>query len=138
MEQYFTTSKPISTDAEVSSQYDLHGMVNHYGSLGFGHYVSFVKNQFDQTWYKYDDDQRVEVLETQLEKESAYLLFYIRKDVIDKDVSYILPNIETSFFAGKPVVVNSEIPQEGFITSVLGDDNFVVKLKTESTPKRVM
>ena len=49
-------------------------------------------------------------MESQLEKESAYLLFYIRKDVIGKSVSYILPNIETSFFAGKPVFVNSEIP----------------------------
>ena len=48
-------------------------------------------------------------MESQLEKESAYLLFYIRKDVIDKNVSFILPNIETSFFAGKPVFVNGEI-----------------------------
>ena len=100
--------------------------------------MSYVKNQFDHTWYKYDDDQRSEVLESQLEKESAYLLFYIRKDVVDKDVSYILPNIETSFFAGKPVVVAGETPQEGFITDVLGEDSFVVKLKNESTPKRVM
>lgn len=77
-------------------------------------------------------------MESQLEKESAYLLFYIRKDVIGKSVSYILPNIETSFFAGKPVFVNGEIPQEGFITDVLSNDEFVVKLKNENTPKRVM
>lgn len=77
-------------------------------------------------------------MESQLEKESAYLLFYIRKDVIDKNVSYILPNIETSFFAGKPVLVNAQTPQEGFITDVLSADTFVVKLKNESTPRRVM
>jgi hypothetical protein len=46
-------------------------------------------------------------MESQLKKKSNYLLFYIRKDVIDKNVSYILPNIETSFFAGKSVVMNA-------------------------------
>jgi len=49
-----------------------------------------------------------------------------------------MPNIETSFFPGKPVVINSSSPpQEGFITEVLGPDSFVVKVKSETTPKRV-
>lgn len=58
--------------------YNLHGIVNHYGSLGFGHYVSFVKNQFDEKWYRYDDMTREEVSESELHKESAYMLFYLR------------------------------------------------------------
>lgn len=66
------------------------------------------------------------------------MLFYIRKDVIGKQVRDLLPNIETSFFPGKPVIVKStETPQDGFITEVLGPDSFVVKVKSESTPKRV-
>ena len=81
MEQYTPSSK-FTPDHDISTQYDLHGIVNHYGTLGFGHYVSFVKNHFDQTWYKYDDNTRQEVKEEQLEKESAYLLFSIRKDVV--------------------------------------------------------
>jgi len=40
---------------EIACTYDLCGVVNHYGSLTYGHYVSIVKNPYDQTWYKYDD-----------------------------------------------------------------------------------
>ena len=115
----------------------MHGTVNHYGTLGFGHYVSFVKNAFDQTWYKYDDNVRQEVKEDQIEKESAYLLFYIRKDVIDKDLSQLLPNIETSLFPGKPVRVKGLTPKEGFILEVMSEDMVVVKFKDETMPRRV-
>jgi hypothetical protein len=55
--------------------------VNHYGSLGFGHYVSFAKNPFNEKFYKYDDLSREEVSEEAIHKESAYLLFYVRKDL---------------------------------------------------------
>jgi len=55
--------------------------VNHYGSLGFGHYVSFAKNSFNEKFYKYDDLSREEVSEEAIHKESAYLLFYVRKDL---------------------------------------------------------
>ena len=65
----------------------MHGVVNHYGTLGFGHYVSFTKNPFDGKWYRYDDLYRDEVGEDELHKDSAYLLFYIRKDVESKDLS---------------------------------------------------
>ena len=40
---------------DLPSIYDLHGIINHYGSLTFGHYTSFVRNPFDKQWYKYDD-----------------------------------------------------------------------------------
>lgn len=64
--------------------YDLHGMVNHYGTLGFGHYVSYTKNHIDKKWYRYDDLYREEVSEDSLHKASAYLLFYVRKDIAEK------------------------------------------------------
>ena len=63
MAQYLSKANAFEVDQEVSSQYDLHGIVNHYGTLGYGHYASFVKNYYDQTWYKYDDDIRIEVKE---------------------------------------------------------------------------
>ena len=72
---------------QVETSYNLHGVVNHYGTLGFGHYVSFTKNPFDGKWYRYDDLYRDEVGEDELHKDSAYLLFYIRKDVESKDLS---------------------------------------------------
>lgn len=93
--------------------------------------MSYVKNYFDNCWYKYDDEERTEVKEELLEKESAYLLFYIRKDIVNKDVASILPNIEKSFFAGKPVQVNSETQNGGFIMEAVTSDQLLVKFKNE-------
>ena len=56
-------------------------MINHFGTLHFGHYIAIVKNMSEGKWYKYDDSTRSQISEDQIPKESAYILFYIRKDV---------------------------------------------------------
>lgn len=78
---------------DISCHYDLCGIINHYGSLTYGHYVSINKNPYDGKWYKYDDQFRIEIPESQIAKENAYILFYIRKDVLDKKLSDIFPSI---------------------------------------------
>ena len=110
--------------------YNLHGVVNHYGTLGFGHYVSFTRNPFDQKWYRYDDLVREEVTEEELHKESAYLLFYIRKDLETKNLATVMPNIESDVFAGKPVKYNKE---DGFVVEnpTAGSKKVVIKLKNQ-------
>ena len=87
---------------DISCQYDLCGIINHYGSLTYGHYVSINKNPYDGNWYKYDDQFRIQIPESQIAKESAYILFYIRKDVLVKKLSDIFPSIN-QIFPGKPV-----------------------------------
>jgi len=37
----------FTTNLDISTQYDLVGVINHYGSLSFGHYVSMSKNPYD-------------------------------------------------------------------------------------------
>lgn len=86
----------------ISCQYDLCGVINHYGSLTFGHYVSVCKNPYDGMWYKYDDTKRIPIPESQISKEAAYILFYIRKDTLTKKLSDIFPSINENF-PGKPV-----------------------------------
>ena len=81
--------------------------MNHYGQLGFGHYVSYTKNPFEDKWYRYDDLYREEVNENQINKESAYLLFYVRKDMESKDLSQVMPDIEKDYFVGKPIKINN-------------------------------
>lgn len=71
----------------IEPTYNLHGIVNHFGQLGFGHYVSYTRNHFEDKWYRYDDLYREEVNENKINKESAYLLFYIRKDMETKDLA---------------------------------------------------
>ena len=102
--------------------YDLHGMVNHYGTLGFGHYVSYTKNHFDEKWYRYDDLYREEVSEDQLHKASAYLLFYVRKDIALKNLAQVMPDIEREYFPGKPVKLQQ-------------NDGFIVENQTTKTSK---
>ena len=63
MTAFCTDANFVKDQFQVDLSYDLHGMVNHYGTLGFGHYVSFCKNPFDQKWYRYDDLNREEVSE---------------------------------------------------------------------------
>jgi hypothetical protein len=80
----------------------LFGIINHYGSLTFGHYISVVKNPYSKKWYKYDDQRRIEIQESQITKENAYILFYVRKDVDNKEISDLFPDSNV-IFPGKPV-----------------------------------
>ena len=42
-------------DAGISSQYDLFGVVNHFGSLNGGHYTATCKNSIDDSWYYFNN-----------------------------------------------------------------------------------
>ena len=94
MSQFITDLNFVTQQLQIEVKYDLHGVVNHYGTLGFGHYVSFTRNPFDKKWYRYDDMNREEVSEEKIQKESAYLLFYVRRDLEHKTLAQILPDIE--------------------------------------------
>ena len=40
---------------ESCYRYDLFGIVNHFGTMTNGHYLSYVKNERTGEWLKYDD-----------------------------------------------------------------------------------
>lgn len=92
--------------------------MNHYGSLTYGHYVSVVKNPYDHTWYKYDDQFRIPISESQIPKDSAYILFYVRKDTQHRKLHDIFPD-PTQLFPGKPVRTKHG---EGFILGAKSPD----------------
>lgn len=57
--------------------YDLHGVINHYGSLYGGHYTAFAKNSTTGKWFHYNDSVVNEVTsETEIVSDAAYVLFY--------------------------------------------------------------
>lgn len=88
----------------IDLQYDLYGIINHFGSLHYGHYTSLVRNLSENKWYQYDDSQRTHVPEDQIHKEHAYILFYIRKDVqLKTSLDEIFPHITRDMFPGKPI-----------------------------------
>ncbi|KAL8132143.1 hypothetical protein AgCh_007873 [Apium graveolens] len=61
----------------VSERYVLYGIVNHYGSLGGGHYTAFVQLGQNQ-WYEFDDSHVSPVAQEQIKTSAAYVLFYRR------------------------------------------------------------
>ena len=87
----FIQDEEFNEDNGISSFYDLCGVICHFGSMTFGHYYSVVKNPFDDAWYKYDDHSKTPITENQIPKHNAYILFYQRKDVAEKDMEDLFP-----------------------------------------------
>ena len=57
--------------------YDLYGVLQHYGGVSFGHYISTCKNDIDNNWYEYNDSNISKVKPSEVENNNgAYLLFY--------------------------------------------------------------
>jgi ubiquitin carboxyl-terminal hydrolase 4/11/15 len=59
----FMSSEGTTASDSICMQYDLYGIINHYGSLGFGHYISTIKNFDENQWYQYDDSHRSQISE---------------------------------------------------------------------------
>ena len=76
------------------SKYDLFGVINHYGSMEYGHYTSYCLNYHDDTWYEYND-RIVNKIPKEKENDTivnknAYILFYRCQDndLINWDIIY--------------------------------------------------
>ncbi|CAM9102070.1 unnamed protein product [Phaeothamnion confervicola] len=70
-----------SKEGRDESLYDLYAVVHHLGALSAGHYVASVRSQATGKWHYFNDNQITEVQEDDLVSPSAYILFYIRRDV---------------------------------------------------------
>ncbi|XP_065195075.1 ubiquitin carboxyl-terminal hydrolase 4-like [Sycon ciliatum] len=61
--------------------YDLHAVSNHFGGLGGGHYTAYGLHHDTQKWYDFDDSGVSSITQNELVSQSAYVLFYTRRDV---------------------------------------------------------
>ena len=66
----------IGPDKE-HSKYDLFALVQHYGTIENGHYISICNNS--DRWYKYDDSCVNEININEKDTSNAYILFYKRQ-----------------------------------------------------------
>ena len=71
--------------------YDLFGIVNHYGSMGGGHYIAHVKNDITQEWIRYDDSKVTVIPESQVRSNSAYVLFYRKRELRGQEMNSVIP-----------------------------------------------
>lgn len=74
---------PLSRNncGRTESIYDLYGVVHHQGALSGGHYVASLKSENDGKWRLFNDAQIYELNSRDVVDPSAYILFYIRRDV---------------------------------------------------------
>mmetsp|Transcript_4076 Transcript_4076/g.3921 ORF Transcript_4076/g.3921 Transcript_4076/m.3921 type:complete len:317 (-) Transcript_4076:23-973(-) len=56
--------------------YHLNGMVQHFGGVGGGHYVSYCHNYRTNIWHEFDDSRVRQVPESYVLEKEAYILFY--------------------------------------------------------------
>ncbi|XP_043567601.1 ubiquitin carboxyl-terminal hydrolase 31 [Chiloscyllium plagiosum] len=62
--------------------YDLYAVCNHHGTMQGGHYTAYCKNSVDGLWYCFDDSDVQQLLEDDVCKQTAYILFYQRRSAI--------------------------------------------------------
>lgn len=63
------------------SLYDLYAVVHHHGALSGGHYVASLKSEVDGKWRLFNDAQIYDITGDNVVDATAYILFYIRRDV---------------------------------------------------------
>ena len=66
-------------DENKNLNYNLIGVINHYGTMNFGHYICYVKNTNNNNWYLFNDSfiKRIDDINLIVSKE-AYILIYKR------------------------------------------------------------
>ena len=76
-------SRSELVDEETPQKYDLFGVINHYGRMGYGHYTAYTRrfSEFgiENSWAEFDDENVIEVEENGIVSPSAYVLFYRRR-----------------------------------------------------------
>jgi ubiquitin carboxyl-terminal hydrolase 4/11/15 len=62
-----------------SLKYDLFGVVNHYGNMGFGHYTAYGFNHIEKKWFCFDDSSVNGESPNGVCTPAGYVLFYKRQ-----------------------------------------------------------
>lgn len=80
-------SEELKDDGRSEMLYDLYGVIHHQGALSGGHYVASLKSELDGQWRLFNDAQIYEIHARDVVDPSAYILFYIRRDVAKAKLS---------------------------------------------------
>lgn len=75
---------PQNRNPDATYTYRLQSVANHTGSLQGGHYYSYCIDDDTLRWFKYDDHVVSEITAKQVVTATAYILFYMREDLIVK------------------------------------------------------
>lgn len=62
------------------SRFKLYAVSNHYGTMDAGHYTAYCKNSEYNQWFKFDDQDVMEISGNEVRSAAAYILFYTAID----------------------------------------------------------
>ena len=71
--------------------YELYAVVHHLGAMSSGHYVASIKCRKTGKWHCFNDNIVGPVSEKEVVSESAYILFYMRKDMASVNLDDVYP-----------------------------------------------
>ena len=74
---------PIQYNANKCYKYSLQCVINHYGELTGGHYFTYCKDENSKRWFSFNDDRIIEINPISVVTPNAYMLFYIKSDMIN-------------------------------------------------------
>ena len=74
------------------SSYTLYAVVHHLGAMSSGHYVSSIRDRKTGQWHCFNDNIIVPSAEKEVVSESAYILFYVRNDMVGLNINDIYPS----------------------------------------------
>jgi hypothetical protein len=78
---------PAAAAAAPSYMYDLFAVSHHEGGLGGGHYTASVQDFATGKWWFCDDRDATPAFPEDCRRESAYVLFYRRKDTLGPELA---------------------------------------------------
>ncbi|XP_024005822.1 ubiquitin carboxyl-terminal hydrolase 20 [Eutrema salsugineum] len=125
---------------EVATKYYLYALVKHYGSLVYGHYVSYVRSA-PTIWHRFDDKQVTRIEEDSVLADDSYILFYAREGTPCFSTAYeeVQPLLEASLQYSSPKSVLD--PTNGECLSEISYENVYQSkkqdVKTDENPVSV-
>eukprot|EP00042_Codosiga_hollandica_P059576 m.919899 g.919899 ORF g.919899 m.919899 type:complete len:610 (+) comp60413_c0_seq1:137-1966(+) len=79
MSNFLSADALKSVSSKEDRKYDLTGVVNHIGSISYGHYIAYTRNMISGSWRECDDSAVRVVEANQVADTQAYMLFYRRR-----------------------------------------------------------
>ena len=78
---------PVQLDSTKCTIYRLQSVINHDsgGSMDSGHYYAYCLDEDSNKWYEFNDESVTPITNDTIISNNAYLLLYIRKDLINSN-----------------------------------------------------
>lgn len=98
---YVLGAPPQSGSSGSAAHYTLYAVVNHYGSLGGGHYTAYARMPGGtggpaDNWHSFDDSHVSSIRADEVCSPAAYVLFYRRTSAATADAPDLVPQLHAA------------------------------------------